>query len=94
MATWSDASKFTWEELQQMRLTWDDLQKMSLDQLLQVAQLRLKQFSPQTPKEHKLKKMCCQTIEKIIVAVAADTICQIEWSDVIRGIIDLINEYM
>lgn len=51
MATYGDLSKFTNAELSQMHLTHKDLENLSFDELLQLAQIRLERFQPQTQSE-------------------------------------------
>ena len=70
MATYGDLSKFTNAELSQMHLTHKDLENLSFDELLQLAQIRLKRFQPQTQSEGFFKSV----LSAAVAQIAADAL--------------------
>lgn len=65
MATYGDLSKFTNAELSQMHLTHKDLENLSFDELLQLAQIRLERFQPQTQSEGFFKSVLSAAVAQI-----------------------------
>lgn len=70
MATYGDLSKFTNAELSQMHLTYKDLENLSFDELLQLAQIRLERFQPQTQSEGFFKSV----LSAVVAQITADAL--------------------
>lgn len=92
MATWGEVSKFKHGELEKMHLTWGDLQQMSFDELMKLAQLRLDQFQPKTEKEHILKSTFQMLLVKIASEIALSIAKEVDWLDVLRGIVQFFSD--
>lgn len=93
MATWGELSKFTWGDLRAAHYTWDELNRMSYDELMQIAQTRLEHFLPKTESESKLKTFLSSLLLKITEDVAASAIKSVDWLDVLRKVVDFIQDY-
>ena len=91
MATYGELSKFTHTELSQMHLEHEDLENFSFDELLKLAQLRLKKFQTKTPKDHYLKSIFSAVLVKATSDVLADSIKSVDWLPILRQIVEFFS---
>lgn len=91
MATWEDISKFRCDDLASLNLTWDDLNQLSFEQLLTLAEIRVKKIHPKTEKDTAIKELLLSVIAQISASLALDAIKSVNWSNVLKSIIQFVQ---
>ena len=95
MATWGEASNFTWSELADMGLTWGDLREVSFPELLSIAHKKLDRFKTLPPEKQGRMMDMVPLLETILAGVAAnlisDMVLSADWKKLLMEAIKLLN---
>ncbi len=92
MGTWGELSHFRYDELAEMDLTWDDLSHLTLEQLLMLAEAKVKRYRPEEEKCKDLKELLLSVIAQISACFIIDAAQAVNWSDVLKQIVQLVQK--
>lgn len=92
MGTWGELSHFRYDELAEMDLTWDDLSHLTLEQLLMLAEAKVKRYRPEEEKYKDLKELLLSVIAQISACFIIDAAQAVNWSDVLKQIVQLVQK--
>lgn len=91
MGTWGELSHFRYDELAEMNLTWDDLNHLTLEQLLMLAEAKVKRYRPEEEKGKALKELLLSVVAQISACFLIDAAKAVNWSDVLKQIVQLVQ---
>ncbi len=87
MATHEELSKFRHSEIASLNLTHKDLNQLSFEQLLSLAEIRVKGIQPKTEKDSDLKTLLLSILAQISASVIAHSITSGDWIETLKSIV-------